>query len=177
MSYIFLDIDTQLDFLLPAGALYAPGAEAIIGNLGRLTAQAVKQGTPLISTMDAHAEDDAEFADWPPHCVAGTMGQKKASVTLASRGQEFITKQSVDCFTNPEMEATLLRLKPGRVFVYGVVTDVCVRFAVDGLLARNYQVGLVTDAIQAISEDAAEQALARWRFAGVKMVTTASLCG
>jgi nicotinamidase/pyrazinamidase len=177
LNHIFLDIDTQLDFLLPAGALYAPGAEAILPNLGRLTAQAVKQGVPLVSTMDAHAEDDAEFADWPPHCVAGTIGQKKAAATIAARGQEFVLKRSVDCFTNPEMERILARLQPGRVFVYGVVTDVCVRCAVDGLLERNYQVGLVTDAIQPIDAEAAEQAMARWRFAGVKMVTTASLCG
>ena len=30
MSTIFLDVDTQLDFLSPSGVLYVPGAERIV---------------------------------------------------------------------------------------------------------------------------------------------------
>src|SRR5689334_10348127 len=32
----FFDIDTQIDFLFPAGALYSPGAERIIEPVARL---------------------------------------------------------------------------------------------------------------------------------------------
>ena len=35
--------------------------------------------------MDAHAENDPEFAIWPPHCVAGTHGQHKAEATLLEK--------------------------------------------------------------------------------------------
>ena len=35
--------------------------------------------------MDAHAEDDPEFQTWPPHCVAGTLGQQKPAVTLLEK--------------------------------------------------------------------------------------------
>ena len=30
MKTVFMDVDTQLDFLYPAGALYVPGAERLI---------------------------------------------------------------------------------------------------------------------------------------------------
>ena len=30
MNTVFFDVDTQIDFLYPAGALYVPGAESIV---------------------------------------------------------------------------------------------------------------------------------------------------
>ena len=30
MTTVFFDIDTQIDFMYPAGALYVPGAERIV---------------------------------------------------------------------------------------------------------------------------------------------------
>jgi nicotinamidase-related amidase len=51
MKTVFFDIDTQIDFVYPAGALYVPGAEHILPVIGELNRRA-----PLvISTMDAHA--------------------------------------------------------------------------------------------------------------------------
>ena len=82
MRTVFVDVDTQLDFLFPAGALYVPGAEHIILSVAQLNHHAEAHGIPLLSTADAHAEDDPEFAAWPPHCVAGTLGQRKPAATL-----------------------------------------------------------------------------------------------
>ena len=64
MSDVFFDIDTQLDFVLPAGALYVPGAEKILPVVARLNRHAIGKGIPLISTADAHREDDPEFTQW-----------------------------------------------------------------------------------------------------------------
>lgn len=177
MNVVFLDIDTQLDFLFPAGALYSPGAESICGNLGRLTAYAQRNGIPLLSTVDSHAEQDPEFGTYGHHCIRGTLGQRKLSTTIASRHQHLIEKQKFDCFTVPRTEELLRELKPDRVVVYGVVTDVCVRLAVDGLLERNFQVSVVVDAIHAFDHGKAEDLLHRWRLAHVKFPATASLCG
>ena len=78
MSALFIDVDTQLDFLYPAGALYVPGAERLIPALGHLTRYAAGHRIPLVSTVDAHTENDPEFQSWPKHCVAGAAGQHKA---------------------------------------------------------------------------------------------------
>ena len=85
MSALFIDVDTQLDFLYPAGALYVPGAEHIVPALAHLNHYAARHGIPVISTVDAHTEDDPEFRFWPKHCVAGATGQHKPEATLLAR--------------------------------------------------------------------------------------------
>ena len=42
MNTIFFDIDSQLDFLYPAGALYVRGAERIVPAIERLNRHAAK---------------------------------------------------------------------------------------------------------------------------------------
>ena len=85
MRTVFFDVDTQLDFLYPAGALYVPGAENIVNALTALTRFATANRILILSTVDAHSENDPEFKTWKPHCIAGTVGQQKASVTLLNQ--------------------------------------------------------------------------------------------
>ena len=80
---VFFDIDTQIDFLYPAGALYVPGAEKIVDRVAELNRLAAARGIPVISTADAHSEDDPEFRNWPPHCVVETAGQHKPASTFS----------------------------------------------------------------------------------------------
>ncbi len=172
---VFFDIDTQIDFVYPAGALYVPGAEQILPAVARLNRFAAESGIPVISTTDAHAEDDPEFRQWPPHCVAGTMGQRKPEATLLARRvvvpvvpgdypvegaeQIILEKQALDCFTNPNLPRILERLDAGRCVVYGVVTEYCVRCAALGLLRLGKPVEVVTDAIQTLKEEDGRRAL------------------
>ena len=65
----------------------------------------------MVSTADAHAANDPEFKQWPPHCVAGTAGQRKPPETiLGGSGQILIEKQAQDCFSNPDLPGVLERL-------------------------------------------------------------------
>jgi nicotinamidase/pyrazinamidase len=170
-------VDTQIDFLYPAGALYVPGAEHIMGALARLNRHAAEHGRLVISTMDAHAEDDPEFRQWPPHCVVGTLGQQKPAATLLGKRmvipnspshadslgvqpgveQVLLEKQALDCFTNVNLAQTLASLGAKRYVVYGVVTEICVKFAAFGLLRTGARVELVTDAVRGLDESAAAE--------------------
>jgi nicotinamidase/pyrazinamidase len=171
MKTIFFDVDDQLDFLYPAGSLYVPGAEEILPVLAKLTRCAKDSGIQILSTADAHSEDDAEFKAWPPHCVVGTVGQQKAMATLtvaqpavlssnpgatvdASAPQIIIEKQHTDCFSNPNLAGLLNALDADRYVVYGVVSEICVRFAALGLLKTGKRVEVVTDAIRHLNMDA-----------------------
>jgi nicotinamidase/pyrazinamidase len=162
---VFFDVDTQLDFLYPAGALAVPGAAKIIPALSRLTCFAADHRIQIISTADAHTEDDPEFKLWKPHCVVGTAGQQRAAATSLSQpamlastpgaqagdaAQIIIEKQNVDCFTNPNLRPLLNRLGADRYVVYGVVSEVCVRYAAFGLLETGARVEVVTDAIKSM---------------------------
>lgn len=178
MKTVFVDVDTQIDFLFPAGALYVRGAERLLPAIARLNRYAVEHSMPLISTADAHSENDPEFRDWPPHCVAGTTGQLKPGETLVGMGQTIVEKQALDVFTNPEFPALLERLHADRYVVYGVATDYCVRCAVTGLLNTGKAVTLVTDAIAAVNAGDGAKTLAEFEARGgqltaVRQITSA----
>ena len=185
MSIAFFDIDTQLDFLFPAGALYVSGAERILDKVAGLNRHAVENGLPLFSTVDAHAEDDIEFRSWPPHCVVDTFGQHKPASTLADgrvvlsvnapatvKGpQVLVEKVTFDCFTNPMLALALDELGVTEAVVYGVVTEICVAHAVRGLLRTGRRVTLVVDAVMAIDETAAQDLEAEVIAAGGRLST------
>ena len=191
MRTVFFDIDTQLDFVSPAGALYAPGAERVIAAVARLNRHAAASGILLVSTTDAHAENDAEFAQWPPHCVSGALGQHKPQATLlekpvvipnrealpdtAGAAQIIVEKQTVDVFETRTIAPLLERLEADRFVLYGVVTEVCVWHAARGLLSYGKPVTLVTDAVQALRQEAGDRALAELRAAGATLATTSEV--
>src|SRR5258708_4579910 len=192
MTTVFFDIDTQLDFLYPAGALYVPGAERIVTQVAALNRYAASHGIPLISTIDAHSENDPEFAQWPPHCVAGTAGQQKPAATLLEKRivipnasfdldavngaqQIVLEKQSVDCVTCVNLPALLDRLAATRCVVYGVVTEICVKNAALGLLRTGRRVELVTAAVRSLSDSASAQFLADFTTSGGVLTTVADV--
>jgi nicotinamidase/pyrazinamidase len=184
-------VDTQIDFLYPAGALYVPGAEEIVPAIAALNRYAAAHGIPVISTVDAHAEDDPEFREWPPHCIAGTVGQQKPEATLLQRRlvipsaassevkpegvqQVLLEKQALDCFTNANLPKLLGLLEAERYVVYGVVTEVCVRFAAFGLLETGRRVEIVTDAVQHLEEARRDAMLAEFTARGGALTSAAA---
>ncbi len=185
---VFFDVDTQADFLDSSGALYVPGAETIVDRVAALNRFAAAHGIPVISTMDAHTPDDPEFSDWPPHCIAGTSGQRKPEATLldprvviqnspgfpevAGARQILLEKQALDCFTNVNLSALLDCLNPNQCFVYGVVTEICVRRAAFGLLRTGRKVAIVTDAVKELDASEAAKTLAEFTAAGGTLTTT-----
>ncbi|MGP0072883.1 MAG: cysteine hydrolase family protein [Bryobacteraceae bacterium] len=181
MKTVFFDIDTQIDFVFPAGALYVPGAELILPAVAELNRRA-----PLvISTMDAHTEDDPEFQIYPHHCVVGTAGQHKPGITLLERRatvpcngdtrQFILEKQQLDCFSSPHLEPLLARLNADRYVVYGVVTEICVRYAALGLLKTGKPVEIVTDAVKALDEQKVCEMYSQFTAAGGLLTTSAAL--
>ncbi|MDR3635482.1 MAG: cysteine hydrolase [Isosphaeraceae bacterium] len=180
---VFVDIDTQRDFLDPSGALYVPGSQAILGNLGRLTAHARTHAIPVLATACAHRPEDAELRLFPPHCMAGTPGQLRIAATTWTGGvvlapeQAFdgpvpqhltVEKRTLDFFERPDADRLLAlyqRTNPQFV-VYGVATEYCVRYAVLGLLARDCRVLVVADAVRAIDLGSEPEVLGEFVSAG-----------
>jgi nicotinamidase/pyrazinamidase len=182
MKTVFFDIDTQIDFVDPAGALYVPGAEDILPIVSELN----RHAPVLISTMDAHTANDPEFQIYPPHCVVGTVGQHKPAITLLDRRatvpsapegiqQWILEKQKLDCFSSPHLEPLLTRLNADRYVVYGVVTEICVRCAAFGLLKTGKPVEIVTDAVRALDEQKARDMFSEFTAAGGRLTTSSAV--
>ena len=192
MRTVFFDIDTQIDFLFPAGSLYVPGAERLIPALHRLNHYAAAHAFPLVSSMCAHTENDPEFKQWPAHCVAGTVGQLKPAETLLEKravigiaAREYATggaqqllfeKSQLDITTSPNIRALVNKLAADRYFVYGVVTEYCVRYAALALLETGKLVSLVIDAIQSLDTSASAQTVREFTGRGGQITTVAEVC-
>jgi nicotinamidase/pyrazinamidase len=179
---VFFDVDTQIDFVYPAGSLHVPGAPALVPAWTTLTRVAATNAVTLVSTADAHSEDDPEFKTWTPHCVVGTVGQMKIAPTLlkdpitissvhgaldslakdlANVTQFIVEKQHLDAFTNPNLLRLLHTLRADRYVVYGVVSEFCVHHALRGLFQTGAQIQVVTDAIMSLDQREEENML-RW---------------
>ena len=196
-ALVFLDVDTQVDFMLPTGALYVPGAEQIIPNLSKLMTCARHSEIPVLSSADAHQPNDPSFAQWPPHCVVGTPGQRRIpetqfpdSTVIPNRpgmftpprnwsGAHFvieIEKQSYSVTANVNFDAILAALGRCHFLVFGVATEYCVRDSVLALRRLQIPVDLVIDAVRPITEEGGRKAIDEMVAAGVRLVTTEEIC-
>ena len=184
---VFVDVDTQFDFMDPKGALYVPGAEEIRPVLVELVSAAKAGGVTVIATTDWHAPDDPEFQTFPPHCVRETPGAAKIEETrvegaievgeekalgedearrLVSSRALVVRKSTYDAFSNPGMDALVRALAGMSFVVFGVATDYCVRAAALGLLGRKRDVVVVEDAVRAVSEETGLAAVEEMRAKG-----------
>jgi nicotinamidase/pyrazinamidase len=190
---VLVDIDTQRDFLEPGGALFIPGAPAIIPNLARLTKFALEHRIPVLATACAHRPDDPELLRFPPHCMIGTPGQARIAATarpdsvvldlterLARKIPAHLTLQKceLDLFSRSDADAIVARYSEANptFVVYGVATDYCVSAAVDGLLKRGCCVAIVADAVRAIDTSAEADILTGFARRGVLLTVTAVSC-
>jgi len=95
LKFVLWGVDVQVDFMLPGGKLYVPGAEKLLPNIRKLTDATRLPEVFLVSTGDAHPLNDPEFEtdttlpDWakrlhfPPHCIKGTPGAELVPEALA----------------------------------------------------------------------------------------------
>lgn len=199
MNVVFVDIDTQRDFLDPDGALYIAGSTAIRPELARLSKIARERRIPVVASACAHQPEDFEIEPFPPHCVVGSKGQERIPET--SRPETLIidpdrtiappprtidhvtiNKRYYDLFSNKSADALFAALGDFETtfYVYGVATDYCVKAAVEGLLERGRKVAVVVDAIRAVDSTAEPAILTEFvRLGSILTITSVvetSLC-
>jgi len=112
--------------------------------------------------------------------VVDTFGQRKPASTLLENRvivpnapseapiaeQILLEKQTFSALSNVNFALLLDRFKAERYVVYGVVTEVCVKFAAFGLLETGKRVEIVTDAICALNDENGAKTLADFQAAG-----------
>lgn len=191
-DFVFWEVDVQVDFMLPGGKLYVPGAEKLLPNISKLTDAARHDDVFLVSHGDFHPSNDPEFKQFPPHCVKGSAGAEflpealtdnyvriendpalKLPEDLSKYQQIVLEKQTLDIFQTHHADALVERLGSAAEFVvFGVVTEYCVSCAVKGLLQRKRRVAVVRDAIETLAADVGEKTLKEFENLGARLVTT-----
>jgi len=159
-------IDTQRDFMAADGALSVAGAEALVPAAERFLAGLRPAETAgVLFTYDTHETEvyaaSPEAEQFPPHCLKGTPGWANmldpalvhpaipvyrlekgvfdmwAEPALALRDERGPEAPPLprDCFFE-QLKAKGVT----EVTVIGVAADYCVKWAVEGLLARGFDV-------------------------------------
>lgn len=192
---VFVDVDTQRDFMEPDGSLAITDAGLIHAHLERLTRFARERGIPVIATACAHTLDEEDPEPFPPHCLVGTRGQERIEATawagshvVGTQGRFphdapvphlTLEKSRYDVFSHPDADrivALYARQHPTWV-VYGVATDYCVRCAVLGLLARGQRVVVVVDAVRPVDSAAEPAVFTEFVERGAQLVLSDVVCG
>ncbi len=194
MARFVVVVDTQWDFMAAEGALSVGGAAALVAPMQAwLTALKPEETAGILFTFDTHFVEtyaaSPEAAMFPIHCVRGTQGWRNmldvALVDAASPAWR-IEKGVFDMWAEPglaiedaresdrpttpreEFFAGVAASGVTDVTVVGVAADYCVRWAVEGLIARGFAVTVPAGLTRGIERQI--EAVAAEDFAGARLV-------
>jgi len=173
-------IDAQYDFMMPKGKLYVSGAEhTIVPGIEFLQQLTPEDTEGVLFTFDTHSAttyfDQPESKQFPIHCELGTAGWRnvfnhhlvdKKIPTYGLYKNVFnmweepgIVVEDLefgDKFYVQKRETFFDRLKElgvDTVVVMGVAADFCVKWAVDGLVERGFNVEIPRNLTAGIVRD------------------------
>ncbi|HEX8389418.1 MAG TPA: isochorismatase family protein [Sphingomonas sp.] len=193
MAKFVIVVDAQRDFMRPDGALYVGSAEALIGPMNDWLAALDPADTAgVLLTFDTHYSETyaatAEAAEFPIHCVRGEAGWR--SVVQTDRidpGVPLYTleKGVFDMWAEPGLAVSRIDIGGTsdrdaffdalstsgvqEIDVLGVAADYCVRWAVEGLVARGFRVTVHAALTRGISRQIDEVVADEWPDSGVTL--------
>jgi nicotinate phosphoribosyltransferase len=154
MANVVLVIDMTRAFLEEGHALYCGHrARSIIPNIQALLERELARGATVLFLNDHHDPDDIEFKMFPPHSIAGTA-ETEVIPELAGYAGEIIAKKRYSAFWDTSLAERLLELKPDKIIVTGVCTDVCVCHTTGDARDRDYEVEIPVDCVASFDEKA-----------------------
>lgn len=159
MADTVLVVDMLRGFLEAGYPLYCgEKVRNIIPNIQGLLEQELKQGANLFFVCDRHDTDDPEFKVFPPHCITETT-EAEVIPELVKYPGEVIPKKHYSAFFNTPLEEKLKQIKPDKLIVCGVLTDICVLYTVADARNRDYEVEVPVDCVAALDEKTQQFAL------------------
>lgn len=154
MASAVLVIDMTRAFMENGHALYCGDkARRIIPSIHTLLEREIKKGATLLFLNDNHDPDDLEFRMFPPHSIAGTA-ETQVIPELSRFASEIIPKKRFSAFYGTTLGERLAEIKPDRIIVTGVCTDICVCHTTADARDRDYQVEIPVDCVASFDEEA-----------------------
>lgn len=153
-------VDAQADFMRPNGKLYVAGAEGIIPAMQHYLANLDSQG--VLFTFDTHLigvyEHSEEAKQFSIHCIKDSEGWQlvvdpsvvKVPIYTLQKGVFDMWNEAelsvITPQTRVDREVFFKNLKSAgvkRIRLTGVAADYCVKWAIDGLIERGFQVEVI----------------------------------
>ena len=154
MANAVLVVDMLRGFLEEGYPLYCGNrARRIIPPIQGLLKRELDRGSRVFFLCDCHAVDDPEFKMFPPHCIEGTT-EAEIIPELAQYQGEVIRKRRFSAFFDTPLEEKLRALKPEKLIVCGVCTDICVQHTVADARSRDYEVEVPVDCVASFNDKA-----------------------
>lgn len=172
MTNAVLVVDMLRGFLEKGYPLYCGDkSRSIIPNIQKLLERELAQGSKIFFICDHHDPDDLEFKMFPPHAIEGTI-ESEVIPELAKYPGETIAKKRYSGFFSTNLEQKLKRLKPDKLIICGVLTNICVLYTTADARNRNYQVEIPVDCVYSPDESAHRFALQQIeKVLGAKLTT------
>ena len=159
MADVVLVIDMTRAFMEKGHALYCGDkARRIIPRIQALLEREIGKGTKTLFLNDHHAPDDLEFKMFPPHSIVG-ISETEVIPELAKYASEIIPKKRFSAFYGTTLGERLLQLKPEKIIITGVCTDICVCHTTADARDRDYEVEIPADCVASFDEKAHRFAL------------------
>ncbi len=189
-------VDAQWDFIAADGALPVAGADALVRPIEAwLAGLRPEEIEGILFTFDTHVPDiyagSAEAGQFPLHCVRGHPGWEL--VVDPDRIDPAIPLYRLEkgvfaMWEEPDLEIETMRGPPAAprprdaffddlrsrgvkdVTVIGVAADYCVRWAIDGLVARGFRVEVPATLTRGIVQQIEAVAAESWPAGTVAIV-------
>jgi nicotinamidase/pyrazinamidase len=171
MANVVLVIDMTKAFMERGHALYCGDkARKIIPNVQVLLERELKKEAKILFLNDHHDPDDLEFRMFPPHSIEGTE-ETEIIPELAKFQGEVIPKKRFSAFYGTTLGERLAQLKPEKIVIAGVCTDICVCHTAADARDRDYTVEVPVNCVASFDEKAHRFALKHMdKVLGVKLI-------
>ncbi len=153
---IFMRIDFQNDFVHPHGALSIEAPELIEKH--QKFADSLFKGSfdKIIDTYDTHFQETygqtQEAMSYPLHCVLGSWGWQQAAPFKPELNVTKMYKSTTNIWNEVRQYRDLAADWNGKeVYLAGVLSDVCVQQAMNGLLKKGACVVVLEDLCQGLN--------------------------
>ena len=131
--------------------------------------------------FDVIAVDNRTQVLWPVHCLQGTENARvlvdnNLFLAIVKKGQnaafDSYSGFRDDGGSQTEMDTVLRRNGIGKVLIYGLATDYCVRATVLDALLSGYRITVMKDLCKGITRETTDEALDRMKQGGARIVDT-----
>lgn len=184
------------------GSLAVPGTgQRYVESVENKTRLLKDKGLTIFGTQDWHPADHISFAAnhkgkrpfdviavdsrtqvlWPVHCLHGTENARvlvdnNLFLAIVKKGQnaafDSYSGFRDDGGSQTEMDTVLRRNGIGKLVIYGLATDYCVRATVLDALLSGYRITVMKDLCKGITPETTAEALDRMKQEGARIVDT-----